>query len=100
MLQIQEQLGICQPLICENGAALYMPVSGENNIQWQRESFATSRGEILDALNSIRDEKGWRFTGFADCDTQGIADMTGLYTGRSSAGGRAGIFRTPAMAGQ
>lgn len=83
MQVIQQQLGICQPVICENGAAVYIPSmtsvdAANEEINWHSEIFAEPREKIIKILNYLREQFNYEFIGFNDCDTQGIADLTGL----------------------
>lgn len=82
IIVIQQQLGICQPFISENGCGVYLPiglaVGQDKEIQWQCQPFSKSRAEVLSALSQLRDKHGYQFTGFADGDEQGIAALTGL----------------------
>lgn len=81
IVPIQRALNICQPFICENGAAAFRP--GEAGLSdtpadWQQQAFAVDRQQVLATLSALRAEYSYQFTGFADVDTQGIVEMTGL----------------------
>lgn len=78
IIVIQQQLGICQPFISENGCGVYLPVTQGNDIEWQCQSFSKSRADVLEELNRLRAEYGYQFTGFADGDEQDIVTLTGL----------------------
>ncbi|MCP3908561.1 MAG: HAD hydrolase family protein, partial [Oceanicoccus sp.] len=70
---LQAELAIEQAFICENGAAVYQ--AGE---QGSYHTFARPRAEVLEVINSLRQSSQYQFTGFADCDAEGIQAMTGL----------------------
>jgi mannosyl-3-phosphoglycerate phosphatase len=76
ILPLQEQLGIRQPLICENGAAVYWPKTQGDG--WQQHGFSLKRSELLELINSLREQYGFKFSGFADMDVATISDVTGL----------------------
>jgi mannosyl-3-phosphoglycerate phosphatase len=82
----QQSLGIAAPFISENGGGIYLPkeshperpegaVSEENLWKW---SLGPSYGDLVDALNDIRDELGWRILGFSDMTSEEISNYTGL----------------------
>lgn len=74
LLEIQKALGLHQPFICENGAAIFMP-DGRN---WQCHSFAERREQWLPWIHHLRAKQGYSFAGFSDWTTQDIARLTGL----------------------
>ena len=76
--QIQADLDICQPLICENGAAVYIPEINQAEVQWHCKSFAPPRTAVVSVLQQLRQQYHFTFVGFADCDAAGIAKLTGL----------------------
>ncbi|ARN73756.1 HAD-IIB family hydrolase [Oceanicoccus sagamiensis] len=71
---IQKELGIEQAFISENGAAVYQPAT----TQWLCNAFAKPRAAVLEVLKTLRQSAQYQFTGFADCDAEGIQAMTGL----------------------
>lgn len=71
MLALQEELGLTAPFICENGAAICEP---DGTV----EALVPPRDTVLASLHALREEKDFRFTGFADCSVEQVADMTGL----------------------
>lgn len=73
---IQQALGIRQPFICENGAALYLPSDTDDS--WLYNAFAKPRGHCLQILQQLRDQYDYSFTGFNDCTAKEIAELTGL----------------------
>ena len=78
IITIQQKLDICQPLICENGAAVYLPDTNTHPANWQCHAFSKKREIVLQHLQQLRQQYGYRFIGFSDCDGQGISDLTGL----------------------
>lgn len=73
---VQQALGIRQPFICENGAAVYLP--SDTDESWLYQAFSKPRSHCLKILWQLRDDFGYRFTGFNDCSTKEIAELTGL----------------------
>lgn len=71
---LQRQLALRDPFICENGAAICTPSSDGTSV----EALAPPRGEVLSVLSALRDEQGFRFTGFNDLGMAEIAALTGL----------------------
>ncbi len=71
MEQLQTELGLSGPYICENGAAICLP--GQD-----AEPLVPPRSEVLAVLAVLREQRGYHFRGFADCSVAEIADMTGL----------------------
>ncbi len=77
IIAMQKLLGICQPFIVENGAAVYWPAD-EQGVQWERKAFASSRCNVLTTIAQMRQENGYQVKGFADYSPEEIADITGL----------------------
>lgn len=75
-LDIQQALGIRQPMICENGAVLCLPVPTGGD--WEIDPLAMGREQVLSVMNELREAGAYRFLGFADCQVEQIAAMTGL----------------------
>lgn len=73
---IQQSLDIRHPFICENGAAVYMPTDAAEG--WRCEAFSWPREHCLATLQQLRDDFGFRFTGFNDCSVTEIMHLTGL----------------------
>ena len=73
---LQEQLGINDPFICENGAAIYIQDQSRREVLFKQ--LATERQTVLRALHRLRIEYGYNFTGFADAPAAEIAELTGL----------------------
>ncbi len=76
ILLIQQALDIRQPFICENGAAVYLP--SDTDAGWLCEALSRPRDHCLQILNQLRNEFGFRFTGFNDRSVEEIMEMTGL----------------------
>lgn len=74
MEHIRQELGLNYPFISENGAAVYCPA---NSGQGDAHILARSRVDVLATLSSLRQD-GFLFRGFADCDVETIAELTGL----------------------
>ena len=71
---IQQKLAIVSPFISENGAAVYW----RDKTRLKNKIFATPRKQVLADIHALRAEHSYKFTGFADCDTEAIVNMTGL----------------------
>ena len=84
MAGLHGELGLRAPFICENGAAICTPVGDGFELQ----ALAPARDEVLAAIRELREAAGYRFTGFADCDAEGIAGMTGLDSAAAALAGR------------
>lgn len=69
----QDQLRIRGPFICENGAAICESGKSEDT-----EALTTGVSLVRESLSSIRDEFGYNFVGFGDCDVDAIVKLTGL----------------------
>ncbi len=84
IIELQEQLGIHQPFISENGAAVYIPdtksgVDGRTQKgNYNCHAFARPVAEVLDVLQDLRKSQQFQFTGFSDCDCQALSELTGL----------------------
>lgn len=74
MLALQAELGLKQPFICENGAAIYLP--GDDD--WTRHAFAAGKDSWLDWIHTLRRQLHFPFAGFSDWSVEQIADITGL----------------------
>lgn len=97
MMHLQDGMGIRQPLIVENGSALYIPCDmvSTNNVNALEDSalkkhgfekienyfvkvFGSKRSDILQYAHALREASGYKFTGFADYSVEEIARVTGL----------------------
>ena len=71
---LHRALGLSDPFICENGAAICTPAVAGIDV----EALAPPRSQVLSVLAELRARYHYRFTGFADSDVAAIAEMTGL----------------------
>lgn len=97
MMHLQANMGIRQPLIVENGSALYIPIemlspemTSSNMLETDTldgfekiedyfvKVFGSKRSDILQCAHALRDQAGYQFTGFADYTIEDIASSTGL----------------------
>ncbi len=74
MLPLQAELGISGPFICENGAGICTVTGAGVDL----EALAPPRSEVLAQLRVLREQEGFRFTGFADMSVEQVAQNTGL----------------------
>ncbi len=74
MLPLQAELGISGPFICENGAGICTVTAAGAEL----EALAAPRSEVLALLHTLREQEGFRFTGFADMSVEELAETTGL----------------------
>ncbi len=75
MMDLAHDLGMCSPLVAENGGLIAIPDSrGEYRI----ELTGLSRKSILEKAHSLRADAGYQFSGFADWSAEQIAERTGL----------------------
>lgn len=91
IVDIQTDLSIHQPFICENGAAVYLPIKSKSDLEkesWSCQAFVNSRVEVLKVIKMLRAQFGYQFTGFSDCDDKGIGKLTGLSSHRSKLAGQ------------
>lgn len=91
IVDIQADLSIHQPFICENGAAVYVPVRNQSYTEkksWSCQAFVSSRTEVITVVKMLRAQFGFQFTGFSDCDDKGIGELTGLSSHRSKLAGQ------------
>lgn len=76
MLFLQTELGMRQPFICENGAAVFLP--GKDEDEWLCECFAPAREDWISWIHELRDQRQLPFEGFSDWSVEKIASITGL----------------------
>ncbi len=62
------------PFVCENGSAVYLPVS---DTETETEILGTDYNSILKVLNQLRND-GFRFRGFNDMPASEVEALTGL----------------------
>lgn len=74
---LQHLLGICQPFISENGAAIHWPARVGSELEWFSQALVPGRESVVEVLAEFR-QSGYQFTGFADCTIEEIAQLTGL----------------------
>jgi mannosyl-3-phosphoglycerate phosphatase len=93
---VQAQLGIVGPVIAENGALLGLPPAlgagcgPERSGPWRVRRLSPFYGTIARALADLRALRGYRFVGFADLTTAGVARFTGLAPAAARAARRRG----------
>ncbi len=81
---LRRQMGNRHPYIVENGSAVYVPAgyfpfsSGQSAGGYERRLFGPARAQILDVLDRLRREAGFRFRGFHDLPVQQLVEITGL----------------------
>ena len=79
--QIQQELGIGQPFVCENGGALFIPrayvdfaVPHAREIAgYQAVEFGRSYAEVVDALRRTADQTAIEIVGFSDMSVDEVA---------------------------
>ncbi|HHH20153.1 MAG TPA: HAD-IIB family hydrolase [Campylobacterales bacterium] len=82
--RLQQQVGICEPFIVENGAALFIPQGYQNFLLSELQSyedkkvliFGETYDKILEFYRLYRDEFGMR--GFSDMSESEVGEYTGL----------------------
>ena len=78
ILALQQQLALSQPLICENGAAIYVPTVTRGNLEWRSYALADSRQAWLPRIAELRQRYNYRFHGFSDWSVADVVAYTGL----------------------
>lgn len=71
---LAKELEIHQPMIVENGAALAWP-EGED---YSAQTMGRPRAELIEVIEQLRADNGWRFSGFADWSASDVAEDCGL----------------------
>jgi mannosyl-3-phosphoglycerate phosphatase len=82
--KLQNKLGLCEPFICENGAAILYPSqyeklgnpAGETEGGYKKIVLGATYDELVSFLNTFKKPLGIR--GFSDMDAEEIAEFTGL----------------------
>jgi mannosyl-3-phosphoglycerate phosphatase len=70
----QDVLGICDPFICENGAAVVTPQESG----YALEVLAPALDRVLTVVHDLRRRKGYKFRGMSDCTLDEVIKITGL----------------------
>ena len=104
LAELSAELKLQSPFIVENGAGVVIPdgyfstaVSGLVYHQgWWLKSFGPALSEILTTLHKIREENGFRFSGFSDMSSPEVADHTGLSLHRAEMA-KQRLFTEPIM---
>lgn len=86
MLALRLQLGIDDPFVAENGAAIFYPPSSfaldlpDSQLQHglMQSLAGKSRADILPILQQLREQHGFKFESFSDMGAEGIAAHSGL----------------------
>jgi mannosyl-3-phosphoglycerate phosphatase family protein len=95
MVALRNELGLGDPFVVENGAAIYLPqgyfddagsetgnggrrLASSEGEALEVEILGQGRSEMLDTLHRLRRELGLRFEGFADFGVEGIIRHTDL----------------------
>ncbi|MEM1180833.1 MAG: HAD hydrolase family protein [Acidobacteriota bacterium] len=104
MVALRDELGNRHPFVVENGAAIFtppgyfeavpseVPSGGEidrgtpidaalkktHDAELEMELLGPPRDQILRLLHRLRADKGWKFEGFADMDSDAVIRHTGL----------------------
>jgi len=92
LAELSVELEMSSPFIVENGAGVVIPdgyfstvISGLiSHESWWLKSFGPNLSEILTAVHKIRDENGFRFSGFSDMTSSEVAVLTGLSLPRAA----------------
>lgn len=74
MLPLRQALDNDEPIVAENGAAIYLPGDGEDSVL----AFGLPRPEILAILARLRQEEGVDYRGFNDMTVEEVMAATGL----------------------
>lgn len=74
MRRLAAEMGLHQPMIAENGAVVAWP-QGEG---YRVEAVGRPREEIIEFIQRLRADKGWRFAGFDDWSASDLAEDSGL----------------------
>lgn len=104
LAELSAELKLQSPFIVENGAGVVIPdgyfstaVSGLVYHQgWWLKCFGPALSEILTTLHKIREENGFRFSGFSDMSSPEVADLTGLSLPRAEMA-KQRLFTEPVM---
>ena len=73
IIALRRQLGLKDPFVVENGAAVYLSETSTPEV-----TFAQKREEILEIIHRLRTQHQYVFRGFADMTVEEIQSSTGL----------------------
>ena len=85
--QLRHEMGNVHPFIVENGSAVSMPAGYfDNNVApgtcvndlCETHFFGPGYQPLLTQLHALRSKRGYRFRGFADLNSEDVAQLTGL----------------------
>lgn len=85
--QLRHEMGNVHPFIVENGSAVCMPAGYfDNNLApgpcvndlYDTHFFGPDYPSLLAQLRAVRSKRGYRFRGFADLNSEDVAQLTGL----------------------
>ncbi len=74
MRRLAGELGLTQPLIVENGAAVAWPENGDYRV----ETMGTPREELIEVIHQLRADHSWQFSGFSDWSASDLSEDCGL----------------------
>ena len=86
VISLQQGMGITDPFIVENGSAVFIHNQDERfdsaglleHGEWRYAILGESRSNIITALQFVRTEFNWTFSGFNDLSVDDVAELTGL----------------------
>ena len=84
LAELQQALDLQHPFVSENGAAIHWREGSD----WHCRAFARPHAEVIQVLGQLRDEHGYRFTGFSDCTPEQIHKLTGLSPNQAALAGQ------------
>lgn len=76
--QLSDELGFSYPMIYETGCGVCWPQGYFPHLENVRHSFCTDYERVIDTLNQLRQQHGYRFSGFHDMSTEQVVLATGL----------------------
>jgi len=104
LAELSTELEVSAPFIVENGAGVILPdgyfsTAAEGLVRFngcRLKSFGPGHSGIIKILHQIRDDNGFRFSGFSDMSVTEIADLTGLSEARAGLA-RKRLFTEPIL---
>ncbi len=87
IIQLRYEMGNVHPFIVENGSAVCIPTGYFNaklspglciEETYEIHSFGPGYQPLLTQLHALRSKRGYRFRGFADLNSEDVAQLTGL----------------------